>query len=77
MPELLDNKLRHIIAEVFADRVLSKEEPNTKDVLFDILAQLWVIWHDKNPPEDFDEHMQFCIDIQKCVSLLTKEVKYE
>lgn len=73
MGELNDN-LRHIIAEVFADRVLSNFKPDTKDVLFEILSQLWIIWHDKNPPEDFDEHMQFCIDIQKCVSILTKEV---
>lgn len=74
MGELNDN-LRHIIAEVFADRVLSKSEPSSKDVLFDILAELWIIWHGKNPPEDFDRHAQFCEDINRCCSILTKEVQ--
>ena len=69
----LNDNLRHIIAEVFTDRVLSKSEPNSKDVLFDILAELWIIWHGKNPPEDFDEHARFCEDINRCISLLTKE----
>lgn len=74
MPNINDN-LRHIIAEAFTDRVLSKFEPNSNDVLFDILAELWIIWHGKNPPEDFDEHARFCEDIHRCIALLTKEVK--
>ena len=75
MPELND-KLRQCIVEDFSNRVLSKFEPDTKAVLFDILSELWIIWHGKNPPEDFDEHAKFCEDIHRCISLLTKEVQY-
>lgn len=73
----LNSQLRQCIVEDFADRVSFKFKPDTNDVLFDILSELWIIWHGKNPPEDFDEHSQFCEDINRCCSILTKGVKHD
>lgn len=76
MNSLINDKLRLLIVELFSDRVLSEKafEPDDKAVLFDILAELWVIWHGKEPAEH--NHPKFCEDINKCIALLTKrEVK--
>lgn len=75
MNSLINNKLRTLIVELFKDRVLSESncQPDDKAVLFDILAELWVIWQDRTPPEYFDKHAEFCADIQRCIELLTKK----
>lgn len=68
----INKALRELIVKIFSDRVLSEPvfEPDDKAVLFDILSELYVIWHGKEPVEH--NHAQFCEDINKCIALLTK-----